>query len=407
MDRFEGKVALVTGAAAGIGRATAQRLASEACSVFIVDVAREGLEETAKLITEAGGTVEFATCDVSNEAEVKATVQACVDRFGRLDVLCNIAAILLLEHFDKIPVEKFRRVLEVNLVGTFMLCQAALPHLLETRGNIVNTSSTSALAGMPYGAAYGTSKGGVSALTRTLAVEFGKRGLRCNAINPGSIKTAMGSGDNLPKDSDMQLVMRAMPIDKPRGPEVIAGGHRDAGERGRRAHQRRRDSRRRGNALVSYTVEMAADLAEIQQKIYRYGWCIDHRTFDELDDLFTADAMVHYDVPGGTKLPWPEMKQWLPRGLQLFRVTQHNMSNPHVEFSGDTAHSTTYGHLIHVQHHKDDSTSMMRHHTIYTDDWVRQAGEWRVRARTLSNLFMDGPVFGPDKVHVYTTPKPF
>ncbi len=222
MNRFDGKVALITGAAAGIGRATAQRLASEGCRVYIVDVAREGLEETAKLITESGGVVEFATCDVSDEGEVKATVGACVERFGRLDVLCNIAGILLLERFEKIPVEKFRRILEVNLVGTFMLCQAAMPHLIESGGNIVNTSSTSALAGMPYGAAYGTSKGGVSALTRTLAVEFGKQGVRCNAINPGSIKTAMGSGSNLPEDPDMQLVMRALPIDKPRGPEVIA-----------------------------------------------------------------------------------------------------------------------------------------------------------------------------------------
>ena len=75
---------------------------------------------------------------------------------------------------------------------------------------------------MPYGAAYGSSKGGVSALTRTLAVEFAKQGVRCNAVCPGSIKTAMGSGANLPEDADMKLVMRAMPLDKPRGPEVVA-----------------------------------------------------------------------------------------------------------------------------------------------------------------------------------------
>ena len=125
-------------------------------------------------------------------------------------------------NFEKIPVEKFRQVLDVNLVGTFLLCQAALPHLRESGGNIVNTSSTSALAGMPYGAAYGSSKGGVSALTRTLAVEFAKQGIRCNAVVPGSIRTAMGSGKNLPEEVDMQLVLRAAPLDKPRKPEVVA-----------------------------------------------------------------------------------------------------------------------------------------------------------------------------------------
>ncbi|NNL65459.1 MAG: SDR family oxidoreductase [Myxococcales bacterium] len=222
MQRFDGKVAFVTGAAAGIGRATAERLASEGAALFLVDVAREGLEETAKLCAERGASVEQRLCDVSDEGQVKECIAACVAHHGRLDVLCNIAGILLLEHFDQIPLEKFRRVLEVNLVGTFALCQAALPHLLESGGNIVNTSSTSALAGMPYGAAYGTSKGGVSALTRTLAVEFGKKGVRCNAVVPGSIQTAMAGGGLLPEDADMRLVMRAMALDKPRGPEAIA-----------------------------------------------------------------------------------------------------------------------------------------------------------------------------------------
>jgi meso-butanediol dehydrogenase/(S,S)-butanediol dehydrogenase/diacetyl reductase len=222
MNRFEGKVAFVTGAAAGIGRATGVRLASEGASVYLVDVAAEGLEETAKLCEELGAEVVFSICDVSNESEVRSNIQACVDRFGRLDTLCNIAGILLLDHFDKITADQFRRVLDVNLVGTFMLAQAALPHLLESKGSIVNTSSTSALSGMPYGSAYGTSKGGVSALTRTLAVEFGKRGVRCNAVNPGSIKTAMMGSGQLPDDADPQLLMRAMPIGPPRGPEVVA-----------------------------------------------------------------------------------------------------------------------------------------------------------------------------------------
>ncbi len=223
MRRFEGKAVFVTGAAAGIGRATALRLASEGAALTLVDVAQEGLEETAKLCAEQGADVEHRLCDVSDEAQVREAIEGCVARHGKLDVLCNVAGILLLDHFAKIPVEKFRRVLDVNLVGTFVLCQTALPHLLESKGNIVNISSTSALAGMPYGAAYGTSKGGISALTRTLAVEFGYKGLRCNAICPGSILTAMGSGGNLPEDANMRLVSRAMPLDKPRDPEVIAG----------------------------------------------------------------------------------------------------------------------------------------------------------------------------------------
>jgi len=222
MMRLEGKVAFVTGAAAGIGRATALRLAKEGASVYIVDVAVEGLEETAKLCEETGAAVAFARCDVTSEEEIRSNIAACVERFGRLDTLCNIAGILLLDHFENITADQFRRVLEVNLVGTFVLSQAALPHLIESKGSIINTSSTSALAGMPYGAAYGTSKGGVSALTRTLAVEFGKRGVRCNAVNPGSILTAMAGPDVVPDDADAQLLARAIPLDRARGPEVVA-----------------------------------------------------------------------------------------------------------------------------------------------------------------------------------------
>jgi NAD(P)-dependent dehydrogenase (short-subunit alcohol dehydrogenase family) len=222
MRRFESKVVLITGAASGIGRATAQRLASEGASLFLVDVSKEGLEETAKRCATAGAGVESAPCDVSREEQVNDAVARCIDRFGRLDVLVNVAGILLLAHTHETALAQWQKILDVNLTGTFLFCKAALPHLLVSGGNIVNTSSTSALNGMPYGAAYGASKGGVLALTRALAVEYGGRGVRVNAICPGSIKTPMGSGSNLPKEINWDLLKRAMPLDKPRGPEVVA-----------------------------------------------------------------------------------------------------------------------------------------------------------------------------------------
>jgi NAD(P)-dependent dehydrogenase (short-subunit alcohol dehydrogenase family) len=222
MRRFEGKVALITGAASGIGRATAERLASEGASLFLVDLAKEGLEESVKRCAAKGATVESAPCDVSREEQVNDAVARCLDRFGKLDVLVNVAGILLLSHTHETTLAQWQKVLDVNLTGTFLFCKAALPHLLASHGNIVNTSSTSAINGMPYGAAYGASKGAVLALTRALAVEYGGKGVRVNAICPGSIKTPMGSGSNLPKDVNWDLLKRAMPLDKPRGPEVVA-----------------------------------------------------------------------------------------------------------------------------------------------------------------------------------------
>ena len=224
--RFDGKVVLVTGAAAGIGLATVERIASEGGSLFCVDVQAEAVEAAAKRAAElsrgeqAGAAARV--CDVSDPEQCRATVEACVQRFGRLDALVNMAGILRMKHTEQVTPEEWNQILAVNLSGTFYMCQAALPHLLASRGNIVNAASTAAFAGTAYSAAYAASKGGIMSLTRTLAVEFGKQGLRVNAVSPGSITTAMFDPEGLPKDLDIDLLKRIMALDQPRGPETVA-----------------------------------------------------------------------------------------------------------------------------------------------------------------------------------------
>ena len=220
MQRFAGRVALVTGAASGIGRATAVRLAEEGAQVVGVDLHAEPLAETAALA--ASGSIEARVGDVSHPALAAAVIEEIVGRHGRLDVLANVAGILRTAHTHEHPIEVWDQVLAINLTGTFTFCRAAIPALLDSHGNIVNVSSTAALAGAAWSAAYAASKGGVLALTRTIAVEYAKQGLRCNAVCPGSITTPITKDFGFPEGGDFKLVERMMAIDKPRGPETVA-----------------------------------------------------------------------------------------------------------------------------------------------------------------------------------------
>ena len=222
LRRFEDRVVLITGAASGIGRASVERIAREGGTILCADVQADAVQESAKRAVECGGSASSVICDVSDPDQVDQTVQACVDRFGRIDVLCNIAGILRFEHTHEMLLEDWSRILAVNLTGTFLMCQAALPHLVESQGCIVNMSSTSALAGLPYAAAYGASKAGVLSLTQSIAIEYGKQGVRANAICPGSIKTPMTKDPSFPEGIDMKIIMRASPLDKFRGPETVA-----------------------------------------------------------------------------------------------------------------------------------------------------------------------------------------
>lgn len=222
MRRFEDKAALVSGAASGIGRATALRLASEGATVLCVDVQSEAVEKTAKDVIEAGGQARAVVCDVTNRKQVDAAVQACVDDFGKLDVLCNIAGIIHVGHFAELGLDDWNKLLAVNVTGIFQMCQSALPHLLECEGNIVNASSTSALKGLPYGVAYSTTKGAISAMTRSLAIEYAKRGVRVNAVCPASIETPMMDPRLFSGDFQVDLLMRQSAVTGSRGPDVVA-----------------------------------------------------------------------------------------------------------------------------------------------------------------------------------------
>lgn len=220
--RFEGKVALVTGAASGIGRASALRLAAEGASVWCADVNAEGVAETEAMITGRDGSARSSSADVTDPEACKALVASVVEAFGGLDVLCNIAGIGGSAHTLEESPERFLAMFNVNAAGPFFLSQAALPHLLERKGNIMNLASTAGIIGQAYCAAYCASKHAIVGLTKAMAVEYGRKGIRINAVCPGGVKTNILTGFMPPEGASMSLISRSFLNAEMQEPESVA-----------------------------------------------------------------------------------------------------------------------------------------------------------------------------------------
>lgn len=221
--RFTDRVALVTGAGSGIGRQTALRLAREGARVACSDVNPDTLAETVGKIDAAGGRAIAVTCNVADPGSASAAVERAVDEFGALHVLCNVAGVLHLEHTERVSDADWNRVIGINLSGTFFVSRAAIPHLIARPASaIVNVASLAGLIGQAYCAAYCASKAAVVSLTKVMAVEYVKRGMRVNCVCPGGVATPLIAGFKPPENADADLMRRLSLIPKLTSAEEVA-----------------------------------------------------------------------------------------------------------------------------------------------------------------------------------------
>lgn len=203
---MSGKAALVTGAASGLGRAAALRLAEAGAMLTLVDRDAAALEETVRML-EGAEAIHYVA-DLADPAACAPTVEFAVANFRRLDALCNVAGIIKFANSHQMPADDWHRTIAINLTAPFLLSQSAIPHLLETNGAIVNVSSTAAFVGEAYAAAYCASKAGLLQMTKAMAMEYVRKPIRINAVAPGGMATNIASGMTMPEGVEYDLIKR-------------------------------------------------------------------------------------------------------------------------------------------------------------------------------------------------------
>jgi len=220
---LDGRIAIVTGSARGIGRAIAERYVAEGATVVIADIDADEASATAKQVAADGGTTDSLACDVVDEGAVQAMVNAVLERHGRLDVLVNNAGIIRDAMMHRMSLEQFRQVIDVHLQGTWLCSRAALAHMRQrepdTGGTIVNLSSISGKLGNLGQSNYAAAKAGIVALTKSTAREGARFGIRANAIVPGLIRTAMTEA--MPADAWAEKMLD-IPLGRAGEPDEVA-----------------------------------------------------------------------------------------------------------------------------------------------------------------------------------------
>ncbi|MFT3965376.1 MAG: SDR family oxidoreductase [Sphingobium sp.] len=206
VSTMNGKVALVTGATSGLGRASALALAEAGARLFLIGRDADGLAETVGLLPDREVATHVA--DLADPAACSAVIPAAIERFGQIDALCNIAGIIFVANSHEMPIGQWNNIIATNLTAPFLLSQAAIPYLLQTGGSIVNIASAAAFTGQAYGAAYSASKAGLVGMTKSMAMEYSRQSIRINAIAPGGMMTNVARNFRPPEGCDFDLMKR-------------------------------------------------------------------------------------------------------------------------------------------------------------------------------------------------------